>query len=95
MLNAISQESLASNRSCSLLGFYAVYLPLSTFHIIIAFCVYIEGQGINIMVSMWDEDNSSSTDDIIDQFSFDYTDQPGSKFKTIYLESTRGDPKSW
>ena len=47
------------------------------------------------MVSMWDEDNSSSTDDIIDQFSFDYTDQPGSKFKTIYLESTRGDPKSW
>ena len=91
-MNAISQESLALDRSCLALGFFCSFYRCLHFHFIMPFFIF---KGINIMVSMWDEDNSSSTDDIIDQFSFDYTEQPGSKFKTIYLESTRGDQKSW
>ena len=52
-------------------------------------------QGVNILVNIWDRDNTSVTDDMVDEFTYDFTDLPGSGARTIDIESVRDPPKSW
>ena len=59
-------------------------------------CYYsIHLKGVNILVNVWDRDNTSVTDDMVDEFSYDFTDEPGSPMRALNLESVRDPPKSW
>lgn len=72
---------------------YITALGYPAYHFTMSWFFYL--QGVNVLLSIWDKDNSSTTDDIVDEFSFNFTDQSGSGARVMDMESTRGSPKSW
>ena len=44
-------------------------------------------QGVNTLINTWDKDDNSGTDDIVDEFSYDYTDGPGNGPKVVDIQS--------
>mgnify|MGYP001791133109 FL=1 len=44
-------------------------------------------QGVNILINTWDKDDNSGTYDIVDEFSYDYTGEPGIGPKVVDIQS--------
>lgn len=47
-------------------------------------------------MNIWDSDKDirATTDDMVDEFAYDFTDPPGSIPRVITIESIRKEPKS-
>mgnify|MGYP001792509731 CR=1 FL=1 len=49
--------------------------------------IFLRSQGVNILINTWDKDDNSGTDDIVDEFSYDYTGEPGIGPKVVDIQS--------
>lgn len=49
---------------------------------------------MDILVNIWDKDVGPTLDDLVAEFTFNYTDQPGSRQRNIQVVS-EGAVQSW
>ena len=44
---------------------------------------------MNLQITLWDEDQHSSSNDIIDEYTYDLINTPGSEHTVVTMEGTR------
>ena len=49
--------------------------------------IFLHSQGVNILINTWDKDDNNVTDDIVDEFSYDFADEPGTDPNVVELQS--------
>lgn len=52
-------------------------------------------QGVNVYITVWDKDSDLATfrqQDMVDEFSFDYTDTPGNLTSVMTIDGIRNSP---